>query len=227
MRKFIILLCLLVTATSAFAQNTKIRQQKWAICPKFGVSLFDGDITEKQVYSIFPQQSTPKFAAAFTGEYYFLPQLGVIAEYMYLPISSDYAHLKFSGVINSGTAYISANVLNFFAPQRSQRWNLYGNLGIGFSVYDSESTVSKYAPPRKIKGETAFHYAFDVAGEFSISNHFAILWNVQYRFYNKDNFEAMREKQGNSNDGIYVSTIGLKYKFHPNLNNSHYRRYYW
>jgi len=226
MKKIIILFCLIVAATSVFAQNTKIKQQTWAICPKFGVSLFDGDITEKQNYSIFPQQSTPKFAAAFTGEYYFMPQLGVIAEYMYLPISSNYQHLKFSGLIQSGTAYLSLNVLNCFVPQRNQRWNVYANPGFGFSVYDSESTVSKYAPPRKITGETAFHWAFDVAAEYSFNNTLALLWNLQYRFYNKDDFEAMRDKQGNSNDGIYVSTIGLKIKFHPSLKYSHYRRHY-
>jgi len=223
MRKIIILFCLTVATTSVFAQ--KIKQQTWAICPKIGVSLFDGDITEKQVYSIFPQQSTPKFAAALTGEYYFMPQFGVIAEYMYLPISSNYPHLKFSGIINSGTVYFSANVLNWVAPKRSQRWNLYGNLGFGFSVYDSESTFSKYAPIRKITGETALHWAFDVAGEYCFNNTLALIWNLQYRFYNKDNFEAMRDRQGNSNDGIYVSTIGLKIKFHPKQSN--YQKYYW
>ncbi len=208
-KNLIALLLPLLVASSLCAQKT-IKQEKFGISGKFGISLFDGDIEKNN--SLLPQ-SELKFAAGLSAGYYFIPQLGLIAEYMYLPYRANLSGLKFSGVTQSAILYLSVNVLNIFKNGRNQRWNIYINPGIGLSFYDSKSTLNPYGEPKQVS-DMSMTYPVEFSFEYSFTNYFAILWNAQYRFYDKDNFEAMRDLQGNSEDGLYVSTISLKYKFH-------------
>ena len=186
---------------------------------KVGFSLFDGDLPSQN--TSFLSAADLNFATGVAVNYYFAPQAGFIMEYFYAPISADLPNFKFSGKVHSTAFYASVNMLNIINPYSSPNWNVFMNLGIGLSYYNSESTISPYSAPRKLDNETCTTFPVELALEYNFNNWWAMLGGIQYRFHNKDNFEAMRDKQGNSNDGLYIATISLKYKFHKRLKSSY------
>jgi len=214
--KYIILIYLFLT-TNIFAQ--RLQHEKWGIAGKIGISLFNGDVP-KQKSSIL-SSADMNFAVGAALDYYFAPQMGFIVEYLYMPISADLPNFKFSGEVNTVALYASFNMLNIINPYRRPTWNLFVNPGIGLSFYNSESKISPYSEPRKLKNASCVTYPVELALEYNFNSWWAVLWGVQYRFQGKDNFEAMRDKQGNSNDGLYVTTISLKYKFHEQPRSSY------
>lgn len=206
-------------AVSVSAQRDLLQHENWGIVGKFGISLFDGDLPSKN--SSFLSPADINIAAAAAIDYYFVPQVGFIMEYLYTPISVDLPDFKFSSAVHSTAFYASINLLNIIDPKRIPTWNVFINTGIGLAFYNSESTISPYSTPRKLGNENCITYPVEVAFEYNFNNWWAALWGVQYRFQSKDNFEAMRDKQGNSNDGIYVTTVSLKYKLHKRLKSSY------
>ncbi|GHT32470.1 hypothetical protein FACS189434_04310 [Bacteroidia bacterium] len=212
MKRNSLLLIFLALTLVCFAQRNRLKHEKWGIAAKAGVSLFDGDIPQKN--------ADPKFAVAAAVDYYFIPQVGFIAEYFYTPIGADLPNFKFSGNVQSTTLYVSVNVLNIFYPHRAPTWNVFINGGVGLSFYDTKSTVSPYSLPQEIS-DNSLTYPVELALEYNFNHWWSVMGGVQYRFQAKDNFEAMRDKQGNSNDGLYVTTIALKYKFHERPRSSY------
>ena len=88
----------LILTLACFAQRNRLKHEKWGIVAKAGVSLFDGDI---------PQENADlMFAAGAAVDYYFIPQVGFIAEYFYTPIGADLPNFKFSGNVQSTTLYV-------------------------------------------------------------------------------------------------------------------------
>ena len=215
-KKYIILVCLFLT-TNILAQ--RLQHEKWGIAGKIDISLFDGDVPNPN--SAFLSSADINIAAGVALDYYFVPQMGFIMEYFYTPISVDLPNFKFSGDVNAVALYASFSVLNIINPYRRPTWNLFVNPGIGLSFYNSESKASPYSEPRKLENESCVTYPMELALEYNFNSWWAVLWGIQYRFQSKDNFEAMRDKQGYSNDGLYVTTISLKYKFHEQMRSSY------
>jgi len=222
MKKYIILISLVLT-TSVLAQRSRLKHEKMGVAGKIGVSLFDGDIPSQSSSFLSPADVNIAVGGAF--DYYFVPQAGVILEYLYTPISVNLPNFKFSGEVHSTAFYFSLNVLNIINPHRIPKWNVYINPGFGLSFYHSESIISPYAPPRKLENEICVTYPVELAVEYNFNHWWAVLWGMQYRFQSKDNFEAMRDKQGNSNDGLYITTFSLKYKFHKRPKSSYGTNY--
>ena len=215
-------MCLLL-ATNAFSQRNRLKHEKWGITGKIGISVFNGDVPKQNSSPLPPADLNIAVGAAI--DYYFIPQAGFIVEYLYTPISANLPNFKFSGKVHGTALFASVNVLNIVNPQRRPTWNIFLNPGIGLSFYSSESILSPNASPRKVENQTCVTFPVEAALEYNFNNNWAVLWGVQYRYHNKDNFEAMRDKQGNSNDGLYVTTISLKYKFHKRLRSSYGRNF--
>jgi OOP family OmpA-OmpF porin len=197
---------------NVFAFHEQRDYSRWSIFAGAGVSLFDGDATHD--YNQILPETGSEFAWGAGLEYSFNPRFGLGLEYNYLPIGADASNLKFSGELHFAEAYLSINLSNLFYYHRlRQRWNIYADLGMGVGFYDSESTkTTSELGPRRIKDGRSSAFSLGLNIEYNISRSWAISWATKYRMFNKDNLEAAREFQGNSNDAVWSSMLGLRWK---------------
>lgn len=225
MKKNILTLLILVLINGLLSAQDQDRNadigygySKWSLAGKLGVNVFDGDVAQA-FNSHFPTGAA-NLSYGVSLERSFNPRWGLAIEYMYLPYGGKTPSFEFSGEIYSPCIFLSLNLSNLLYKYRTSKWNVYANFGTGISYYNAESTSSERymlyrRPIREVKNgqATASVYGFNV--EYNFSKPFAVSWHTQYRFHNKDNFEALQYLQGNSDDGIMSTTLGLRYKIHP------------
>lgn len=210
----------------------------WSIAGHAGVAFIDGDQTQE--YNDIWPRSGADLSFGFEVEYTLTPGFGIYAEYMYNPYrgSTTYYYrgrkkpsgleenkqlpIDFVGLAHEVNLGVSLNVLNMFYRYRSQKWNLYLNVGAGVSFYDVnafepgtktivdfvEADNTVVAPSISQGRAVVFPIGFSL--EYSPLKWLAIVWNTQYRMHQKDNMDA--SIKGNDNDHTIYSGLGLRWK---------------
>ncbi|MDR0872428.1 MAG: OmpA family protein [Prevotellaceae bacterium] len=215
---------------SLYTEGCNNHFSHWSITGKVGLTYFDGDASQK--YNKITANAKEKLALGLAVEYTFNPRFGLALDYMYLPVSADEPNIKFTTQVHSPSLYLSTNLLNLFYDKRkSYRWAVYLNTGVAFSFYHGkldktshpDHTITGYVPavpadsllPLKWKGGRSAALLLGLNVEYNITKHWAVGWYNQYRLQNKDNFEGAAQWKGITNDGIFASTLGVRYKFNP------------
>ena len=229
MKKLITLLCGLLLTAATFAQTEETEMPKirhWSVFVKGGLSAFDGDVMQK--YNEFLANADKNLGFGIGGEYSFNPRWGLGFEYNYLQYSAEASNLGFSGTMQVPSVYLSANLSNLFYDKRKRyKWDVYFDIGIGIGFYDVESTHVPAHPvliqnptgpkiqPHRIKDGRAGAAVGGLNIEYNFTPSLAVAWSNKYRMFNKDNLEAADYQWGNTNDNIFTSMIGIRYKFWP------------
>jgi OOP family OmpA-OmpF porin len=223
MRKsYIFLTFLLLCLTTSFAAFSQEKDKEdvgssefsqWSVAINAGANVFDGDVS--QTYNNAFPKGILNMALGATVERSFNPRYGLFLQYLYLPISGIDPGLNFKGKVNTANVGLSSNLSNIFYRNRTSRWNVYFNIGLGMDFYNSTSTLNSTVPmhEQKVEDGRAIIYPFGLNFEYNISKSIALSWETEYRMSNKDNFEANKYIQGNSNDAVLVSMLGVRYKF--------------
>src|SRR5690554_6839408 len=221
---FLLILFITISANYSYAQEEDRLADlgygfsQWSVAGKIGFNVFDGDVS--QDYNSHLPTGMKKITYGFLLERSFNPRWGLIAEYMYLPYGGKTSSYEFKGEMYSPAILLSMNLSNLFYRYRTSKWNVYANIGAGVTYYNAKSESSERymlyrRPLREVKNGQASTTVFGLNIEYNFAKPFALSWNTQYRFHNKDNFEALQYFQGNSDDGIMASTLGLRYKIYP------------
>ncbi len=195
----------------------------WSVSAKVGLSFFDGDVAQKY-NNVFPK-SGGDLALGISAERSFNPLWGIGVEYMFIPMRAEDDALDFTGDTHNASVYMSLNVANLLYRYRRCKFNVYFNVGIGMTFYNSESTKNsgiyiqasgtrtQIPTPNEVKHGRAMQIPMGVNAEWNFHRNWALSWNTQIRLYNKDNFEADKPMQGTSDDVLLSTTLGIRYKF--------------
>ena len=233
------------------AQNEKVNYSlaenrnfsHWSYMIDVGISIFDGDVHES-VKRLFPNSKIkPTFGV--NGEYTFNPIFGTGLRYRFIPYKAETSTYEVKGLANDLDVFASINLLNLFYRNRSQKWNLYGNIGLGYSSYSAKQTnketgelciaLDNEGKPIKLKNGDyekmnlkngdAFVFPVSLHLEYNINTSFAIGLQTEYRMYNKDNLEGspVNIRKGNSNDAIGLLTVSLRHKINSKDKKAHIR----
>lgn len=153
-----------------------------------------------------------------TVEYTINPKVGIGLEYNYNPYGRPYYTDVTTGNLYGGThnaiLYGSLNFSNWLAPYRTGKnlkWNVYGNVGVGYSFYNITMDIE---PVTYHQGPMA-NAGINV--EHNISKSWAFGIEGQYRYYHRKFVNSRRK-----GDAL-TTTIGLRYKFNANGSKSHAR----
>ncbi len=201
----------------------------WSVMGKGGISLFDGDVLQE--YNQFIPQGATKLGLGASVEGSFTPRWGIGIEYNYLQMGADTDNTEFTGTMHFPSVYLSFNLSNLFYNHRDHvKWSIYADLGLGIGFYKSESTKTPAsATPHKIDNGQAAAFVAGINLEYNFTKYLALSWSNQYRMFNKDNLEAANHIKGNTNDAIFSSMLGLRYKFgtskHEHIRNIDYDTY--
>jgi len=195
----------------------------WSVAAKAGLSFFDGDVAQKY-NNVFPK-SGGDWVLGISAERSFTPLWGIGVEYLYIPMRAEDEGLDFDGYTNNASVYASLDIANLLYRYRRCKFQVYLNIGIGMTFYHSESTKNsgiyiqasgRHVPiptPNVVEHGRCMQIPVGVNAEWNFHRNWALSWNTQYRFYNKDNMEADKPLQGIENDGLISTTLGIRYKF--------------
>jgi outer membrane protein OmpA-like peptidoglycan-associated protein len=192
---------------------TRIKVGKWSVAARAGLGVFDGDAL--QSYNQLMPKGKGKLALNAELEYSFTTIFGLSLLYSCSPIGANTSNIEFEGVVHAPGLMASMNLINWFNHYRKNtRWDVYADIGIGLSFYETESfRTTAPTGPQKIKDGRGVFMLLGVNLEYNISKRFAFTGSIRYLLNSTDNLEAANIVQGVANDNILNATLGLRYKF--------------
>ncbi len=201
----------------------------WSYMINLGGSIFDGDVWEENGQKLVPS-SNFKFTGGFAIERTFNPIYGLALEYNYIPYGAkpeDPVIYKLKGTAHEVDVYLSISLLNLFYHRRPQKWNVYGNLGLGMAFYNAEMNNKNTGETMKLDGHemklddgVSAVIPISLLVEYNINKNFAVGMKAEYRTHNKDNLEGseLNIRKGTSNDGFSMLTVTFRHKLHFDKN---------
>jgi hypothetical protein len=213
--KFFIINLFLLYALSSFSQMKDYR--RWSLTFDMGVNSFDGDV-HQSYNDIFPN-SVVKTSFGISTELTLTPYWGIGAELNYLPLAGEDPAKRFEANVYEFAPYLSLNLLNLCNDNNHSKWNIYANVGGGFSYYNS-TLYKKGTVFDKITNGWAGTFPVGGLIEYNFSQLFAIGLKAQYRLHNKDNFEGTNLQEtlggynykGVTNDNLFNSSLSFRWK---------------
>jgi len=222
--KKIILLLLIFVSTITFADN---RYHKYSISLETGLNKFDGDVSQTQS-NIIP---TSALDLVIGGQIYysFNNLCGLSLDYYCIPLKADVKdYLSVRTKVNVANINGVINFTHLFMPDSKTKLSFLGTLGIGYSIYNYNTTGIFPSPQATIAGKiddkTGYSVTFPISFslEYDISKYINLGGKFNYIAFNKDNLEGIYYRdpvggktayKGVTNDYIGIATIYLSYKF--------------
>jgi len=223
--KKLFLLLLILLSTITFADNNDYN--RWSVSLETGLNKFDGDVGQTQS-DILPT-STLDLVVGGQLCYSFNNICGLSVDYYYIPLKAevkDYISVRTN--VNVVTFNGVINFTHLFIPTSKSKLSLIGTVGMGYSIYDYNTTGVFPSPQATIAGKLDEINGNAITLPVSFSLQYDIFKNINlggkfnYIAFNKDNLEGIlyydpvhgkTVYKGVTNDYIGIATVYLTYKF--------------